>query len=119
MEDQQQLTYEQRLRAVLDVVRRYLPPDGITPGEAMGEIVQLVDPWPASPSSSVLERARDALAYAQLALDTAVAGLEWYRDRCPDAVDGSDDEADEEIGGALEAVRSALAEIDRALGGGR
>jgi hypothetical protein len=38
--------YEQRLRSVLDVVRRYLPPDGMTPGEAMGEIIGLVDPWP-------------------------------------------------------------------------
>lgn len=44
--DSRPCTYEQRLRSVLDVVRRYLPPDGIGAKEAMGEIVALVDPWP-------------------------------------------------------------------------
>lgn len=38
--------YEQRLRAVLDVVQRYLPPDGIATDTAMGEIIGLIDPWP-------------------------------------------------------------------------
>lgn len=38
--------YEQRLRAVLDVVMRYLPPDGLHAHEALSEIIKLVDPWP-------------------------------------------------------------------------
>lgn len=37
---------EQRLRAVLEVVERYLPPDGIPADAAMSEIIGLVDPWP-------------------------------------------------------------------------
>ena len=40
--------YEQRLRAVLDVVNRYLPPDGIAVDLAMSEIIALVDPWPVA-----------------------------------------------------------------------
>lgn len=39
--------YEQRLRAVLDVAQRYLPPDGIDASTALGEIIGLVDPWPS------------------------------------------------------------------------
>ena len=44
----------ERLEAVLDVVRRYLPPDGIDAAEAMSEVVALVDPWPlaAAPTAS-------------------------------------------------------------------
>lgn len=42
--------YEQRLRAVLDVVNRYLPPDGIAVDLAMSEIIGLVDPWPGGAS---------------------------------------------------------------------
>jgi len=38
------------------------------------------------------------------ALEAAHAGLNWYRDRCPDAVDGSDDEADALIARALAAL---------------
>ncbi len=41
------------------------------------------------------------------ALEVARNGLEWYRDRCPDAVDGSDDEADELIGCALASLDAA------------
>lgn len=39
--------YEQRLRAVLNVVNRYLPPGGIDATTAMGQIIALVDPWPS------------------------------------------------------------------------
>jgi hypothetical protein len=46
-EQQQTAIYEQRLRAVLEVVRRYLPPDGIGEKRALSEIIGLVDPWPA------------------------------------------------------------------------
>jgi hypothetical protein len=51
----------------------------------------------------------EAMEMALSALHTAVAGLEWYRDRCPDAVDGSDGEADDEIGAAIAALDAALA----------
>lgn len=40
--------FEQRLRFVLDVVNRYLAPDGISIKKAMSEIIGLVDPWPSS-----------------------------------------------------------------------
>ncbi len=51
---------------------------------------------------------REAMEMALRALHSAAAGLEWYRDRCPDAVDGSDDEADDEIGAAIAALDAAL-----------
>lgn len=37
---------EQVLGEVLSVVQHYLPPDGGTAHDAMGEIIGLVDPWP-------------------------------------------------------------------------
>lgn len=36
-----------RLRQIIDVVRKYLPPDGITKDAALGEIIGLLDPWAA------------------------------------------------------------------------
>ena len=39
----------QRLEAIVDVVRSYLPPDGISREEAMSQIIALVDPLPAQP----------------------------------------------------------------------
>lgn len=39
----------QRLEAIVDVVRSYLPPDGISREEAMSRIIELVDPLPAQP----------------------------------------------------------------------
>lgn len=36
----------QRLEAIVAVVCRYLPPDGITRKEAMSQIIGLVDPLP-------------------------------------------------------------------------
>jgi hypothetical protein len=38
--------FEQRLRAVLDVVNSYLPPHGVSAETAMTQIIDLVDPWP-------------------------------------------------------------------------
>lgn len=38
------------------------------------------------------------------ALEAAKNGLEWYRDRCPEAVDGSDDEMDAQIDEAIAAL---------------
>lgn len=37
---------EHALRRVLEVVRGYLPPDGMLASAAMSEIIALVDPWP-------------------------------------------------------------------------
>ena len=39
----------QRLEAVVSVVCKYLPPDGIDIGQAMNEIIGLVDPLPPQP----------------------------------------------------------------------
>jgi hypothetical protein len=36
----------QRLETIVAVVRRYLPPDGISREEAMSQIIELVDPLP-------------------------------------------------------------------------
>jgi len=42
------MTDKERLDAILAVVIKYLPPDGISMREAMNEIVYLVDPPPES-----------------------------------------------------------------------
>jgi hypothetical protein len=69
MNTQEQI-YKQRLEAVLDVVRRYLPPDGVSAHDAMGKIIELVDPWPEPQSSPDAEQAsrdaQDAARYRQL-----------------------------------------------------
>lgn len=39
----------QRLEAIVAVVCKYLPPDGISREEAMSQIIGLVDPLPAQP----------------------------------------------------------------------
>ena len=41
------------------------------------------------------------------ALEMARAGLQWYRDRHPEDVDGSDDEADRKIEAAIAELRAA------------
>jgi hypothetical protein len=38
--------FKHRLRSVLEIVQRYLPPDGISAKTAMSKITALVDPWP-------------------------------------------------------------------------
>ncbi|WP_342617163.1 hypothetical protein [Rhodoferax sp. GW822-FHT02A01] len=53
-------------------------------------------------------QAKEALEAARDALDTAKTGLDWYRDRCPEAVDGSDDEANEQIDAALTRINEVL-----------
>jgi hypothetical protein len=40
----------QRLEAIVSVVCKYLPPDGIHINEAMSEIISLVDPLPPQPA---------------------------------------------------------------------
>lgn len=52
----------------------------------------------------------DVLQQALDALNAATAGLEWYRDHCPDQVNGSDDEANELIGEAIAALEAQLAD---------
>lgn len=42
-------TAEHALLQVLDVTRRYLPPDGPSAHDAMSEILAIVDPWPLGP----------------------------------------------------------------------
>tara|TARA_R110002126_G_scaffold291257_2_gene451410 strand:- start:37 stop:408 length:372 start_codon:yes stop_codon:yes gene_type:complete len=42
----------QRLEAIVDVVCKYLPPDGIHINDAMSEIISLVDPQPAQEPSA-------------------------------------------------------------------
>jgi len=39
----------QRLEAIVAVVCKYLPPDGISREQAIGEIIGLIDPLPAQP----------------------------------------------------------------------
>ena len=45
---------------------------------------------------------------AVAALQMANNGLEWYRDACPGLVNGSDDEANEQIDRALNMLVAAL-----------
>jgi len=45
--------YEERLLAVLDAVRDYLPPDGVSAHETLGRIIGLVDPWPTSTARQI------------------------------------------------------------------
>jgi len=46
--------YEQALLAVLEAVRDYLPPDGISVHKAMHRIIGLVDPWPTAPVAAAV-----------------------------------------------------------------
>jgi len=51
-----------------------------------------------------------SLSKVMEALEAAQAGLEWYRDRCPEAVDGSDDEATTLIDEAIAILREHIGE---------
>lgn len=91
-------------------------PDRITPGELLRAFREYLSVHPDLALSGhamdnmALDLARIATAtqaaqavpdMVREALEAAQAGLEWYRDRCPEAADGSDDEADELITRAL------------------
>ena len=59
----------QRLEAIIAVVCKYLPPDGISREDAMSEIIELVDPLPEPKSIStndhlcaMLRQVHDVLA---------------------------------------------------------
>jgi hypothetical protein len=65
--------YEQRLRQVLDVVQRYLPPDGIGLHDAMSEIIGLVDPWPGDTPLARQEPKPDAVYPVQPSSEAATA----------------------------------------------
>lgn len=41
------------LKKVLSAVQRHLPPNGISEREAIGEIIEAVDPWPLGDTVSV------------------------------------------------------------------
>lgn len=83
--------------------------DGIDIGEKLPDILQRIDAMlalrarPAEPTPSV-----DVLRQCLDALEMAHDGLTWYRDRFPDVVDGSDDEAAVQIDAALSALKAAL-----------
>ena len=59
----------QRLEAIVSVINKYLPPDGIPINDAMSEIISLVDPLPAPQPAqelheydwSMLEAAKESL----------------------------------------------------------
>lgn len=54
-------------------------------------------------STALIQQLRDAL-------QSAMDGLAWYRDRYPEAVDGSDDEAEAEHAAAITAADTAMAQ---------
>ena len=71
----------QRLEAIVAVVCRYLPPDGISREDAMREIIGLVDPLPEQKSIStndhlcaMLRQVHDVLACTALPMKR-----EWVR----------------------------------------
>jgi hypothetical protein len=57
---------------------------------------------------AVESQCHPAMQEALTALEHAHAGLKWYGDRFPEVADGSDDEAAEMIGNAMQALRDAL-----------
>jgi len=72
----------QRLEAIVAVVCKYLPPDGISREDAMREIIELVDPLPEQKSIStndhlcaMLRQVHDALACTALPMKRQWVGL--------------------------------------------
>lgn len=63
------------LRKVLDVVRRYLPPDGPTAHDAMADITALVDPWPTQAPVAGLPLTGAAPLSDEQIIRTAVAAM--------------------------------------------
>lgn len=66
----------------------------------LGPVIEQLEraaPHPVQPEEAVARQAIDAL-------EAAKNGLEWYRDRCKDCVDGSDDEMDDQIDAAIAAL---------------
>jgi len=63
----------QRLEAIVAVVRRYLPPDGISREDAMREIIELVDPLPEQAEKQAATIEDNSQDWAKL--DGAVA---WH-----------------------------------------
>jgi len=54
----------QRLEAIVAVVCRYLPPDGISRKEAMSQIISLVDPLPEQSEGEKMNTQPEALVLA-------------------------------------------------------
>jgi len=72
----------QRLEAIVAVVCKYLPPDGISREDAMREIIELVDPLPEQESIStndhlcaMLRQVHDVLACTALPMKRQWVGL--------------------------------------------
>jgi hypothetical protein len=72
----------QRLEAIVAVVCKYLPPDGISREDAMREIIGLVDPLPEQQSIStndhlcaMLRQVHDVLACTALPMKREWVGL--------------------------------------------
>ena len=53
----------QRLEAIVSAVCKYLPPDGISPKDAMTEIISLVDPLPPAPAQQEPDPDELTIAY--------------------------------------------------------
>jgi hypothetical protein len=67
----------ERLEAIVAVVNKYLPPNGISKAEAMSQIIELVDPLPKQAEKpdawiesvcALLRQAHDTLSLAQYPL---------------------------------------------------
>ena len=97
----------QRLEAIVAVVCRYLPPDGISREEAMSQIISLVDPLPEQQPVSwaetndmvcaLLRQAHDVLACASYPIKRPWVGL-----------------TDDEIKDILDCGRGGLVDIKKA-----
>ena len=68
----------QRLEAIVAVVLRYLPPDGISREQAMNEIIELVDPLPQQSEEEKMNTQLEALRLAEI-LDSYALGDEYQR----------------------------------------
>ena len=104
----------QRLEAIVDVVRSYLPPDGISREEAMSQIIGLVDPFPEQPEQEPFKP--DWGSYLHGVADGA-AQPEQKKEPTPSNVDPrvlliSDSDFTKETGNRLCDIERRLAAIE-------
>ena len=91
----------QRLEAIVSVVCKYLPPDGIPIKDAMSEIISIVDPLPPLPvqpeqEPSITKEARGTLIL-HLGWDDLPNGTKFYTTPQPRPWVGLTDEKVKEI----------------------
>lgn len=67
--DQTEAGCRDRLRQILDVVRKYLPPDGIPKDAALGEIIGLLDPWGVGLDAAVKPASDQLLVFKAAPID--------------------------------------------------